>query len=75
MRAVKKFFLSPITAYYYLKSYFFSWLEKRFKLFPNYLLRAGLKNYPKYMKKYCVKIVDINSLDYSNYLLIILITC
>ena len=64
----KKILISPITAYYYFKSYFFLWLEKRFKLFPNYLLRAGLKHYPNYMENYGVKIKDINSLDYSNYL-------
>lgn len=64
----KKFLISPLTAYYYLKGYFFSWLRKRFKLFPNYLLRAGYKHYPDYMEKYGVKIRDINSLDYSNYL-------
>ena len=62
----KKFLISPLTAYYYLKGYFFSWLRKRFKLFPNYLLRAGYKHYPDYMEKYGVKIRDINSLDYSN---------
>ena len=38
------------------------------RLFPDYLLRAGLKNYPKYMFNHGVIIKDINSLDYSNYL-------
>ena len=38
------------------------------KLFPDYLLRAGSKNYPNYMSNYGVTIKDINSLDYSNYL-------
>ena len=58
----------PMTAYYFIRMYFFSWLEKKFKLFPNFLLRAGLKHYPIYMEKCGVKIKDINSLDYSNYL-------
>ena len=38
------------------------------RLFPDYLLRAGSKNYPKYMSNHGVIIKDINSLDYSNYL-------
>ena len=64
----KKFIITPLTAFYYARMYFFLWIEKRMKLFPDYLLRAGLKNYPNYMSNHGVIIKDINSLDYSNYL-------
>lgn len=64
----KKFLITPLTAFYYVRVYFFLWIEKRMRLFPDYLLRAGSKNYPTYMSNHGIKIKDINSLDYSNYL-------
>ncbi len=67
-RKFKKFINTPLTAFYYARSIFFSYVEKKMKLFPDYLFRAGLKHYPNYMSNYGVTIKDINSLDYSNYL-------
>ena len=64
----KKLIITPLTAFYYARMYSFLWLEKKMRLFPDYLLRAGSKNYPKYMSNHGVIIKDINSLDYSNYL-------